>query len=844
MTHLVADLAFGWRLLRRNPTFAAVAILVLTLGIGVNTAAFSIVNTLLLKPRTGQIDAELIGVFSRHRTIPDEFRAFSWADYTQLRERPDLFRSLAAHNFGMAGLKEGAATRRVFADIVTANYFETFGVTLPLGRPFTAEEERPGANIPVVILSHGVWNRLGQPAAIIGREVEINLRSFTVVGVAPAGFGGSMVLATPEIWVPTGVYEMLAFEQQNAGRGTPLSNPALRELILVARMPAGKTSEALAAPLSALSDQLTASDPATHRDHALMVAPLSRLSVSTRPQVDDELGGLAAMLVSLASVVLLIASFNLANMLLARGQARRKELAIRLAVGGSRGRIIRQLLAENLVLATIGGLGGVLLSWWATQYIFATMPPVLPISLSFDASPDARVVAATVAFSLLAALVSGLGPAWKLARTDALPELKDHPGEIPGRRAGWLRGLNSRDGLVMGQLAMTFVMLTVAGLFIRGALEAARSDPGFTLDRGLILNVDTSLAGYDRTRSYAYHTEALAALRRTPGVEAAGLATHMPFGEFQTSSSVQLPGPVVPLDAPDRRSRVAGATTVSISSRYFDAMGIALRAGRDFTDLESFAPGGPSLAIIDETLSRRLFGEANPVGREVQTVVDEVPTVHQVVGVVAGVRPDLFSEGPEPFIYFPFGQRYASNVYLHAKTGAATADAETAMLGAVGRVVSQVDPAVTFVSLETRPMFRERNLLLALMRTGAWLFASFGVGALLLAAAGVYGVKSYLVSRRTREIGIRIALGAHSRDVVQMVVREGLILTGVGLLAGVGLSVVVGGLMRGWLFQGRALDAPVIALAAVTLVGSMALASWLPARRATRVAPATALRAQ
>ncbi len=744
----------------------------------------------------------------------------------------------------MAGLKEGAATRRVFADIVTANYFETFGVTLPLGRAFTAEEERPGANIPVVVLSHGVWNRLGQPADIIGREVEVNLRSFTVVGVAPAGFGGSMVLASPEIWVPTGVYETLAFEQQNAGRGTPLSNPALRDLILVARLPASVTSEKLSAPLAALSNQLSESDPATHREHELSVAPLSRLSVGTRPQADDALAGVAAMLISLASVVLLIASFNLANMLLARGQARRKELAIRLAVGGSRGRIIRQLLVENLVLAALGGSGGVLLSWWATRYIFAAMPPALPISLSFVASPDARVAAAAVAFALLAALVSGLGPAWNLARTDALPELKDQSGEITGRRATWLRGLNSRDALVMAQLAMTFVMLTVAGLFVRGALEAARSDPGFTMDRGLILNVDTSLAGYDKTRSYAYHTAALAALRRTPGVAAAALATHMPFGEFQTSSSVQLPGPVVPLDAPDRQSRVAGATTVSVSSRYFDAIGIALRAGRDFSDLESFATGGPSIAIIDETLARRLFNDADPIGREVQTVVDDVPIVHQVVGVVTGVRPDLFSEGPEPFIYFPFGKRYGSNVYLHAKTAAATADAETALLASVGRMVSRVDPAVTFVAIETRPMFRERNLLLALMRTGAWVFASFGAGALLLAAVGVYGVKSYLVSRRTREIGIRMALGANSGDVVGMVVREGLLLTGVGLLAGVGLSIMTGTLMRGWLFQGRALDAPVIALAAVTLIGAMAIASWVPARRATRVAPATAIRTQ
>jgi predicted permease len=423
-----------------------------------------------------------------------------------------------------------------------------------------------------------------------------------------------------------------------------------------------------------------------------------------------------------------------------------------------------------------------------------------------------------------------------------LPELKDQAGEI-GRGRVWLRWVTTRDVLVMGQLALTFVMLTAAGLFVRGAIEAARSDPGFTLDRGVIVNIDTSFGAYSADRSRAYFADALRALRAVPGVEAAGFASHMPFGEFQSSTNVQLPGPTITSNDAGAAGRLASATTASISSGYFDAMGIPLVGGRDFTEAEAFAPGGERMAVIDESLAKRLFGDENPVDRQVQISEDEQPVVMRVVGVVGGVRPDLLSEGPEPFLYSTFGQSFQGNLYLHARTSAATPEAEAAMLPSIGRALGALDPDLPFVALETRPMFRARNLLLALLNTGASLFAMFGIAALFLAAIGVYGVKAYLVSRRTREIGIRVALGAEPRNVVGMVLREGLALVAAGLVLGVGLSVLTGSALRGMLFQGRTLDLPVIALAAGTLVLAMLLASWMPARRATRVAPTTALRA-
>jgi predicted permease len=476
------------------------------------------------------------------------------------------------------------------------------------------------------------------------------------------------------------------------------------------------------------------------------------------------------------------------------------------------------------------------------KYLFLSMPAALPVSLSLDASPDIRVATATVAFAVVAALVFGLGPALRLARTDVLPELKEQSGDAPSRRLR-LRWLTTRDALVMGQLALTFVMLTAAGLFVRGALEAAKSDPGFTLDRGIVANLDTTLINYRPEQNREFFQRLTADLRAMPGVDRVGLASHMPFGEFESATAVQLPGPILRTSDPEARGRVFSATTASIGTDYFAAVGVAMRSGREFTATEEFSAGGDPIAIIDESLARRLFGDTDPVGRQIQTNESEPGRVLRVVGVAAGVRASLFDAEPRPFLYLPFGQQPRGNMYVHAKTLLPSADAEAAMLPAIRSKVAALAATPPIVSLETRPMFRERNLLLGVIRTGAMLFAVFGGAALFLSVIGVYGVKAYLVARRTREIGVRVALGADPRRVVAMVLRDGLALSVAGLVAGAGLSVLAGTAMRSMLFQGRSLDLPVVALAAGTLVAAVLLASWLPARRATRVAPTQAMRA-
>ncbi|HET9368650.1 MAG TPA: FtsX-like permease family protein, partial [Vicinamibacterales bacterium] len=512
--------------------------------------------------------------------------------------------------------------------------------------------------------------------------------------------------------------------------------------------------------------------------------------------------------------------------------------------GGGRLRLVRQLVTESLVLAMAGAVGGLLMSAYITRYLLISMPDMLPISLSFDLTPDRRVLAATIGFATVAALVFGLGPAWRLARTDAVPALKDQIGTPSGRR--WLRWLTARDTLVMGQLALSFVMLTVAGLFVRGAIEGAATDPGFTLERGILVNVDTTLVNYPPERSKEFFRALLEGLRRTPGVTSAALASHMPFGEFEDRGQVQLPGPSLRFDDPAATGKLFEATTASVSGDYFRTLGVAMRRGREFTEAETSNDGGDPIAIIDETLARDLFGAEDPIGRLIQMPGpgDQAdPLRLRVVGVAAGIRGDLFDSSPRHFLYRPLGQEPRQNLYLHAATGAPTAAAESAMLPGIRELVRTLEPRTPIVSLETRPMFRERNLMLAILRTGATIFAAFGVAALFLAAVGVYGVKAYLVSRRTREIGVRMALGADGRDVVWMVLREGLTLVTVGLLVGAGLSFLTGQVMRGMLFQGRALDLTIVSISAVTLVASVLLASWLPARRATRVAPTVALRA-
>jgi predicted permease len=853
MATFLGDIRFALRLLWKHRGFTAIATLVLALGIGANSTVFTIVNGMLLKPRVGAPNGQLVSLFNRDTTKPDSYRAFSFATFDQLRGRPDLFASLSAHTLAMVGLREGGATRRLFVDIGTKDFFSTFGAPPIKGRGFTADEERPGADVPVVVLSYPLWQRLGGSDAVLGQTVTLNNRAFTVVGVAERGFGGPIVMVMPDAFVPTGVYDSLQNDFARDGLTTKLSDPRHFDLFLVAQLRPGATIASVAPALKAASAQLAIGDSANLKDRETIATPMSRMSISTSPQDDSELMPMSAILLGMSLVVLFIASFNLANMLLARNGARAKEFAIRMAIGGSRGRMVRQLVTEGLVLSILGGVGGLMLAQSATRWMTAAMAPLMPIMVAFDVTPDYRIIGATFLFCMLSTMIFSLGPALRLARTDVVPELKEQAGEL-GKRSR----VAMRDVLVMGQLALSLLMLTVAGFFVRGALEAASVDPGFTFTRGLLINIDASLAGrsHDETRLIYQRVEER--LRTVPGVAAAGFGSIMPFGEITEDRSVQKPGPTIEGakaggtsmqlgggSADKNMANLVDAIATTIGTGYFDALGLNVTRGRDFTPSEVFSPTATHVAIVDDVLAAKLFGKENPVGQQVQykgRQDGDPPIVLDVVGLVPGLKHQLTDEVPVAHIYTPLGQDFRADVYFHVRTFAATPEAEAAMLPILRQTLREVDPTLPILRVETRAQYAARNFMLAVFRLGAAIFGVFGGVALLLASIGVYGVKAYIVSRRTREIGIRMALGATPKSVVSLVIREGAVLTAVGLAIGLGLSVLAAVVLRSMLFQASPFDPLATVSALAFLVAAALAASWIPARRATKVAPITALR--
>ena len=863
MSAFLQDIKHGIRLLFRYRGFTVVAALVLALGIGANTAVFTLINTMLIKPRPGVPDSELVGVFSRDRTQVDVYRGFSYPNYADLRDRTDLFASLTAHDYAMVGVTEGSTTRRVFADVISANYFDTFGVPVVKGRAFTMDEERPAANLPVAILGYSMWQRLGGGDNIVGSTIRLNSRLFEIVGVAARGFGGSLVLVTPELFLPLGVLDHITNDFASDGLQTSIGDRRHASLVLVGHLAPGATIESTRPTLDTVSTQLEHAYPGENKNQALLMAPLSRMSVSTQPQQDSELGVVAILLFSMSGLVLLVASFNLANMLLARGSSRQKEFAIRLAIGGSRFRIVRQLLAEGVVLAVLGGVVATAAAWWATQLLVSSMGSHFPIAIDFNTAPDARIMATTVGLCFLSALLFGLGPAWRHAKTDAVPELKDQAGEIAGkrrRRYSFLRYFAMRDVLVMGQLALSLVTLTAAGLFIRSAVESAVADPGYTFERGVLVNVDPSLAGRDQPASRQFYERALATLRTMPGVTSASASSLMAFGELTEQKAVQKAGAPLKRAAAGSTSMGYGGTgddaieglvdsvATSIAANYFETMGLAVKQGREFTQAEELTPSANRIAIIDETLARKLFGNSNPIDQLVQwqfgASSNPETAVARVVGVVAPSHHQLLEDEMRPHLYTPLGQDYRSALFLHARTSFDSADREAAMLPDIRRALIGLDDQLPIIALETRSMYRDRNFVLWILRAGAKIFLAFGVLALFMSVIGVYGVKSYVVARRTREIGIRVALGATPRGVVGMIVKDGLVTTVIGLVLGLGLSVLTAFAIRGFLVGDGRLDITAILAAIMALAGAATVAAWLPARRATRVAPTLALRSE
>lgn len=830
----VQDTRFALRTLRHSPGFALTAVVTLALGIGVNIGMFSLVNGLLLRPLYERPD-EVVAVYN-HSTAPTGgYRGFSYPNYLDLLEgTADVFANLAASSTVFAGLDVGEGPRRTLASAVTANYFQIFGLPLALGRPFTAEEERLGADIRVAIISYPVWERRGADPNVLGRPVWVNGAQFTVVGVAPKGFTGTSIPG-PEVWLPLGAHE--TFRTEAAPAGPSLGAREAHELTVVGRLRAGTSIETAAPALTTVARRLEQAFPAVNGGYTLEMSAPSRLMFMPGPGGGALAASLALLLMVMPAIVLLVACLNLVDLLLARGQVRGREMAIRSSLGGGRGRLTRQLVSEGLLLALAGGAVGLLMSIWATNALLAAMRPVLPVALSLpELDLDWRVLAGTVGFSLAATLLFGAWPAWALTGRAVATDLTRHVREEPRRRPG---GGRIGNALVIGQVALSLLLLASGGLFLMSALSAATADPGFRLDGGLLVEVDPGLAGYDEAQGRQSHLALVDRLRTVPGVEAVTIGSRLPFASIGDSRRV------APAGAADARSQSVDAVFSVVGRDYARALGLPMLGGRDFSDAE-LAPGSlERVAIIDDALAQRLWPGEGALGRLIQFLDAEGPEVGQpirVVGIVPAVKHSLGNARPFPHVYVPLGQHYESAMTLQLRI--ADEDAERAMLATVARVIRSVDERVPVLRLETWRDHLDASFELWLYRAGARVFSAFAGIALLLAVVGVYGVKSYIVSRRTREFGIRIAIGAHPRAVLWQVLREGGRITAVGIGIGLLLALGAGQLLQGFLYGVNAVEPVVLVTAPLILLGSSLLASYIPALRATKVDPTVALRSE
>src|SRR5579872_575159 len=843
MGNLIRDLRHGMRILAGKPGFTLAAVSVLALGIGANTAIFSLVNAFLLKPLLVQKPEEVVGCYSRDTRKP-EYRAFSYPNYVDLRDNNAVFASLAAHNIAMTGLAEGDATRRVFSDLVSSNYFSTLGVAMFRGRTFTPAEEKPGAQIPVAIVSYPLWKKTGSDPGELGKTLRVNGRTVTVVGIAPEGFTGTAALFSPELYLPFGIYESMINDFE--GHGRQLADRNHDALIVGGRLRPGLPLEAADPLLAPIAARLAAAYPAENKDQTFVARRLPRAGVSTNPPNQNELILPAVLLLSMAGVVLLIASLNVANMMLARGTARGKEIAIRLALGGGQRDILRQLFTEGLVLALLGGVAGLAVAYWGTSALVRSLTLLVPVDLVYSAGPDARVLLATMVFCLLSTLLFGLGPAWRLSNASILGNLKE--GQYEDFSGGKPRRLFSRRNmLVMGQISLSLMLLTGAGLFLESSIRAARVEPGFRIEGGLIAEVDPSLAGYDEAHGRQIYQALLERLRALPGVESASVAATVPFGTVQFAFNVQRAS-----DAPPSPSVTTSQSSVMqcryniVGEDYFKTLAIPLLRGRTFVSSDAAAGKNSPVAILDQQAADRLWPHGDAVGNRIRIVTkqgeakDREP---EVVGVVGNVKEGIFGTD-QPHVYLSFPQRYQADMNIHIRLAGAGPETTSRLLDAVRREIRAVDDRMPLLALKTVRGHLDASPDLWIVQTGARMFIVFGAVALLLAMIGLYGVRAYTVGMRTREIGIRMALGAGTGDALGMILREGMMLTAIGVGAGLALSLGLGAILASILYKVRSAD-PLVLLTAPALLALVSLvACWVPARRAARIDPMVALRDQ
>jgi predicted permease len=818
---MLQDLRFAVRLLRKNLAFSLAALITLALGIGANTAVFTAVNSVVFRSMVVERSEELVSLNMKGRS---ETPTFSYPDYRDLRDRNQVLTGLIAYGFDAISLSQGPGNNKIlWSYLVTGNYFDVLGVRPFLGRLLHAEDDVKRGGHPVVVLSYACWqNRFGSDPNVTGRHVKLDGYDYTVVGVAPRGFYGTERIYTPELWVPMAM-------QPQVEPGAWLDERGDHNIFVAGRRKAGVTQATAQAALNVVAQQLGKEYPNTDAGLAIVLCPPGLAGNFLRGPII----GFSGVLMAVAGMVLLIACVNLAGLLLARAADRRKEIAVRLALGASRLRLIRQMLMESTLLSLAGGVAGLLLAQWITDLLVAWRPPV-NVPVFPPLTLDVRVLIFTMGVSMLAGLLFGLAPAWQATGGDLTPALKN---ETPVTR---FRRWHARDMLVAAQVGLSVVLLVGSTLMVRSLTHALSLNLGFEPRHAASISFDSQLHGYNDKRSLDLQRRLLGKVRALPGIESAGIIDDLPLNLHFQDSHIYVEGQ--PVLAP---SETPSATHFRITPGFLPTFRTRQLSGRDFDDRDTTE--SKAVAIVNEAFAQQILHSgqhsgqtgavSDAIGRRFRSGDKNNPLI-EIVGVVETGKYQALGEQPLPAVFRPIYQSSNTDTSVVARSSLP----EGQVVEMLKRALEELDPEIALY--QQGSMTEQLGLALFPARLAASVLGAFGVLAIVLAGTGVYGMMAYTVARRSREIGIRMALGARHQHVMSAVLGRGALLLGGGVLGGVVLSLVAGRLLTAMLYGVNAMDALAYS-AALSMIALVAFAAcWFPARRAAHVDPATVLRAE
>lgn len=821
MENLWRDLRFAGRMLSKGPVFALIAVLSLALGIGANTAVFSLLDAIFLTPLPIAEQDRVMAIF----TVRETHQPFSLShlDWRDVREQNDSFEQIAGYDWTGMSVSTGKETFHVTGQLASGNYFETLGAQAARGRTFGPADDQASGGHPVAVLTHRFWTRrLGSDPQVVGRTLRINGQPFTVIGVMPPELAGLLVGIQPELWVPMAMNPVIQPDPSKNWYETR------RGLFLktFGRLRPGVTPESAEDNLQAIARRLERQYPESNAGRSFQVTPIAETRIV--PWAREGAPGGAALLMATAALVLLIACVNLATLLLARATERRREVAVRLALGVRRSRLIRQLLTESLLISLVGGALGLGVAYWAQGALLrllATVPSLSSDTFSLELELiDGRILAFTLGLTLLTGLLFGLVPALQASRPRLIAALKEG-AEVS---LGGGRKLSARKILIVTQVALSLVALLGAGLFLRSLREARRIDPGFDPDHLVAISLDLSLQGYSETQGQQLYRRLVERGESLPGVASAAICQFAPLaGSWHAS--------VLPAGHDLDDSPPAAVQFNLVDPDYFSTLGITLDEGRGFTeaDREDSVP----VAVVNRNLADLFFPGRSAVGQRLTVHSMSREVIVEIVGIARDVKYNRVDEDPQPYLYLPMHQRYVASATLLVRT---ESDPEP-ILGQLRQEIRALDPELALIRAETTSEVLSNTLWVP--RLAAVSLAIFGAIALGLAAIGIYGVMSYGVNRRQREIGIRVALGAPRVRVFLMILRQSLALLAWGLAAGLLLAYFGRRLVAAMLHVPTS-DPPALLGALAALSAIAVAASLLPALRAARVDPIQALRSE